>query len=76
VSSFSEGVELVSLESGRVTVRIATPLYAITGFNKSDEGCQVEDGAPERCTASRELNIPLTLTLSAPFPLQLFPAGV
>jgi hypothetical protein len=74
-SSFTEGVEIAALGGGRLMVRINTQLYAIVGA-KSDPACAVQDApAPEGCSVHRDLGIPLALTLTAPFTLQLFPSG-
>jgi hypothetical protein len=51
---------------------VTAPLYAIFGFNVADQSCMVADGAPPGCSVERELGIPLTLTVTAPFSLQLF----
>jgi hypothetical protein len=67
-SSFSDGVEMVALEGGALSLRIRTPLEALYGFSLFPPCIPPADGltAP-RCYVRFEHHIPLDLTLRAPF---------
>jgi hypothetical protein len=68
VSSFKDGVEIVSWDNGRLQVKIDTRLFALDGL-KDGESCRPPaDGVtPASCLVRAELNnLPLHLTLSAP----------
>lgn len=68
VSSFSKGVELVSLTSGQLTLQIQTPLFLFSGHSTIPACIPPADAPTEPCCyVSYDLQIPLTLTLSAPF---------
>jgi hypothetical protein len=68
VSSFKEGVELVSWDNGRLTVKIDTRLFALDGAKEGDSCRPLADGpTPPSCLVRAELNnLPLHLTLTAP----------
>jgi hypothetical protein len=73
-SSLAEGVELLELANGRLSVRITTPLYAVYGESLDKQACpHQEDGAlPANCFVNRELGFPLALSLSVPFSQEIF----
>jgi hypothetical protein len=67
-SSFTEGVELVSWDGGRLKVKIDTGLFALDGDRDGKECETPADGAtPAACRVRAELrNLPLHLTVTAP----------
>ena len=73
-SSFKQGVELQDLGNGRLSVRMTTPLYAVYGESLDRQACpQLQDASlPPSCFVNRELDFPLTLTLSVPFAQEIF----
>lgn len=66
--AISDGVELVSLEGGELTLRLRTPIAALYGYSVYPPCVPPADGmtAP-RCFLRFEHPIPLDLTLRAPF---------
>lgn len=73
-SSIDQGVELLELANGRLSVRITTPLFAVYGESLDRQACpQLADAAlPPHCFVNRELGFPLTLNLSVPFSQEIF----
>jgi hypothetical protein len=67
-SSFKDGVEIVSWDSGRLKVKVDTKLFALDGRKESEECRPLADGpTPAACLVRAELNnLPLHLTITAP----------
>jgi hypothetical protein len=68
VSSFSEGVDIVSFSDGRLHLKIDTPLFAVRADNvREDCRAPADSSTPARCIVQREHRIPLHLDLTVPF---------
>jgi hypothetical protein len=67
-SSFKDGVEIVSWDSGRLKVKVDTRLFALDGRKDSEECRPPADGrTPAACLVRVELNnLPLRFTITAP----------
>jgi hypothetical protein len=67
-STFTEGVQVVAFQNGRLEVDIDTPLYALRADDVREECRTPADGttAPA-CFVHRELHMRLKLHLSVPF---------
>lgn len=64
-SSFSEGVQFVSLLDGVLTIRVKTSFFQIYGFDTRVD-VPADAGAPEGSFFSVQRTFPLDLTLTAP----------
>ncbi|HEY0706385.1 MAG TPA: hypothetical protein VGG33_06290, partial [Polyangia bacterium] len=73
-SSFREGVTLTSLANGQLSLRIETMLASLMGTSEDRTACPLSADAslPPECLVSRQLGIPLTLTMNVPFAQELF----